>query len=132
MNSKLNCLLIISVIQYLTDIQMYPCTNMNGHILLFIHHVINIYIYFGAFLFNPFNHLIIISLTVIHWITNDNKCILTERLNEVCYPEYTEYKGFNDFSRMIGLQDAYPDISYYYILLMVIYDIYRLYYSKKI
>ena len=128
MKPTIHSFLLLTTIQYFTDIQMYPCTNINGHILLYFHHVINIYIYFGAFLFNPFYHLIIISLTVIHWITNDNKCILTEWINEICYPEYTEYKGFNDFSRIIGLQDEYPNISYYYMLSMIIYDIYLLYY----
>ena len=63
-------------------------------------------------------------LIVIHWITNDNKCKLPEWMNEICYPEYTEYKGFNDFSRMIGLQDKYPNISYYYIFIMIIYDLF--------
>ena len=132
MKDNLCNLLVLTTIQYLTDILMNPCSNIKGHVLLYFHHIIDIYIYFGSFLFDPLHHLIVISLTVLHWITNDNKCILTEWLNEVCYPEYTEYKGFNDFSRMIGLQDEYPNISYYYILSIAIYDIYLLYNSKKI
>ena len=124
MKKNIQYLLFISTIQYLIDIQMYPCNNIKGNILLYIHHIINVYIYFGAFLFNPFYHLISLILIVIHWITNDNKCKLTEWKNEICYPEYTEYKGFNDFSRMIGLQDKYPNISYYYIFIMIIYDLF--------
>lgn len=124
MKKNIQYLLFISTIQYLIDIQMYPCNNIKGNILLYIHHIINVYIYFGAFLFNPFYHLISLILIVIHWITNDNKCKLTEWMNEICYPEYTEYKGFNDLSRMIGLQDKYPNISYYYIFIMIIYDLF--------
>ena len=117
MNQSLKILLFLTTIQYLIDIQMYPCDKVNGHILLYTHHLVDIYIYLGGFLFNPLYHLIIISITMIHWITNDNKCKLTEWLNEICYPEYTEYKGFNDFSRMLGLQDKYPNRSKFFELL---------------
>ena len=126
MIQSLKILIILSTIQYIIDIQIYPCDKFNGNLLLYFHHVVDIYIYFGGFLFNPLYHLIVIIITMIHWITNDNKCRLTEWVNKVCYPEYTEYKGFNDFSRMIGLQDKYPNISYYYLFLIIIYDLYKI------
>ena len=113
MNQSFKIFIFVSTIQYIIDIQIYPCNKLNGHLLLYIHHLVDIYIFHGCFLFNPLYHLIVIVMTIIHWITNNSQCILTEWVNKVCYPEYIEYKGFNDFSRMLGLQDKYPDINYY-------------------
>lgn len=119
-------LIFLTTLQYLIDIQMYPCNGIKGNLILYFHHLVDIYIYFGGFLFNPFNHLIVVIITLLHWVTNDDKCILTEWANSVCYPEYNEYKGFNDFSRMLGIQQKYPSISYYYLGFVILYDLYNL------
>ena len=126
MNQSFKIFIFVSTIQYIIDIQIYPCNKLNGHLLLYIHHLVDIYLKFGGFLFNPLYHLISIILTIIHLITNNNQCFLTEWVNKVCYPEYIEYKGFNDFSRMLGLQDKYPDINYYYLFILIIYDLFKL------
>ena len=128
-NSKL--FIFLTILQYLIDIQMYPCNVIKGNLILYFHHLVNIYIYFGGFLFNPFYHLIIIIITLLHWLSNDNKCFLTEWSNKICYPEYTEYKSFNDFSQMLGIQQKYPNISYYYLCFVILYDIIMIHkYSK--
>jgi len=124
MNQSFMILFILSLIQYRMDIHMHPCNHIWGNVILYIHHIFGIYIYFGGFLLNPLYHFIIILLTMMHWISNDNKCFLTEIVNDICYPEYSEYKQFNDFSKMLGLQDNYPNISYYYLLMIMIYDYY--------
>ena len=121
--NKYEILIFLTTIQYIIDIQMYPCEKLKGKILLYLHHLIDIYIYFGGFLFNPFIHLITVIVTLIHWILNDNKCAFTQLTNTICYPEYSGYKGFNDFSRMSGLQDKYPNISYYYLGGVILYDL---------
>ena len=123
MNKSYRILFFLTTIQYLIDIQMYPCNSIKGNILLYFHHLVDIYIYFGGFLFNPIYHLIIVVTTLLHWSTNDNKCRLTEWVNSICYPEYTEYKSFNDISMMTGLQQRYPKISYYYLFAVIIYDL---------
>lgn len=122
---KLNMKLFIflTTLQYLIDIQMYPCNSLKGNLILYLHHLVDIYIYFGGFLFNPFYHLIVVIITLLHWLSNNDKCILTEWVNSICYPEYTEYKGFNDFSRMLGIQQRYPSISYYYLGFVILYDL---------
>ena len=70
-------------VQYIIDINMYPCDNLKGKLLLYLHHLIDIYVYFGGFLFNPVIHLIVVVITAVHWITNDDKCIFTELTNKV-------------------------------------------------
>jgi hypothetical protein len=126
MEINMKILIFLTTLQYLIDIQMYPCNNIKGNLILYIHHLVDIYIYFGGFLFNPLYHLIVVIITLLHWITNGDKCFLTEWSNSICYPEYTEYKGFNDFSRMLGIQDKYPTISYYYLGFIILYDLYKI------
>lgn len=128
---------IVATIQFLIDINEFPCKvgpNDNlfyGLSLLYIHHVLDIYIYFGGYFTNPLYHLITIVILLIHWITNDDKCFLTQWVNAVCYPEYSlipnNYKRFNDFSNMLGIQDKYPNIHYYYVIFMICYDLLRIY-----
>tara|TARA_B100000287_G_scaffold384337_1_gene390735 strand:- start:301 stop:732 length:432 start_codon:yes stop_codon:yes gene_type:complete len=126
-------IVILATIQFLIDINEYPCKvglddNLYyGLSLLYIHHVLDIYIYFGGYFTNPLYHLITIVILLIHWITNDDKCFLTQWVNAVCYPEYSlipnNYKRFNDFSNMLGIQDKYPNIHYYYVIFMICYDL---------
>lgn len=118
-------LLFISFIQFMIDISMFPC-SIYGLPLLYFHHVVNIYIYIGGILFNPLYHLLFLLFTILHWITNDNKCFLTEYTNSICYPEVEEYKQFNDFIKMIGYQDKYPKISYYVLSILIGYDLVKI------
>jgi len=122
----LKILIFLTTLQYFIDIQMYPCDSLKGNLILYFHHLVDIYIYFGGFLLDPFTHLIVVIITLLHWVTNDDKCFLTEWVNSICYPEYTEYKGFNDFSRMLDIQQRYPSISYYYLGFVILYDLYKI------
>lgn len=122
-NKNIVLFIFIATVQYLVDINMYPCDKICGHIMIYIHHILDIYIYIGGFLFNPVYHLICIIFVIIHWLTNDNKCIFTQIVNKKCYPNYIEYKPFNDFSIMLGIQQRFENINYYYLLLMIIYDL---------
>ena len=130
--NKYQLFIFLTTVQYIIDIHMFPCDNLKSKVLLYLHHLIDIYVYFGGFLFDPVIHLIVVIITLLHWITNDNKCIFTELTNKECYPDYQGYKGFNDFSRMLGLQDNYPNISYYYIIFVIIYDLKKIWSTVKL
>ena len=120
-------LLLVSLVQFVVDISMFPCSNYGlGIPLLYFHNVVNIYIYIGGILFNPLYHLLLLLFTIFHWITNDNQCFLTEYTNSICYPEEKEYKQFNDFIKMLGYQDKYPQISYYVLGLLIGYDLLKM------
>lgn len=83
------------------------------------------YILIGGFLFNPLYHLIFIVLTMIHWATNNNKCFLTEIVNDMC--GWPEDKNFYDFIEMSGINKLVPNTDWYVILSLAIYDIYKIY-----
>ena len=59
------------------------CMTNSGEFLLLFHHFFAIYLYLGSFFFDPFIHLIVATLTIIHWYTY-GKCILTEYTNIYC------------------------------------------------
>ena len=119
-------LIFLATIQFLIDLNEFPCSSLYGLSLLYTHHILDIYIYFGGYFLNPLYHLITINALLIHWVSNDDKCFLTQWVNSVCYPEYIEYKRFNDFSNMLGIQDYYPNVHYYYVVFMIWYDLMRI------
>ena len=123
--NNLILLFLLSFIQFMIDISMFPC-SIYGLPLLYFHHIVNIYIYIGGILFNPLYHILFLLFTILHWITNDNKCFLTEYTNSICYPEVKGYKQFNDFIKMIGYQDKYPKISYYVLSILIGYDLVKI------
>ena len=95
---------------------------------LIVHTIHKLLVYFTIFGFllprkYLICHLLVFPIILFHWILNDNKCAFTQLTNTICYPEYSGYKGFNDFSRMLGLQDKYPNISYYYLGGVILYDL---------
>lgn len=48
----------------------------------FLHYIISIYIVFGGIIFNHcqgiYYHILFNSIVILHWLTNNNKCFLTE------------------------------------------------------
>jgi len=41
-------------------------------------------------------------IVIVHWVTNDNKCILTQIHNKLC--DRNENKEFNDLFNIVGLK----------------------------
>lgn len=93
------------------------CIYKNGYKILpaiLLHRLITIFMYFG-WLFNNkiilFVYILLLSTIIIHWITNDWKCLITEYENYICdYPLNRKYDMFGDkvlknsqFSHMIIL-----------------------------
>lgn len=115
---------IFLLIQYLWDRSTSTCLTLKGEILLIIHHIICVYIYLGCFLFNPKYHLILIIIVLVHWFTNNNFCELTILTNKYC--GYNKEKKFEDLSYKLNLTRINKNIHYYYLIGLIIYDIYYL------
>ena len=120
-------LLLFTIIQYTWDRSTSYCNTNTGEILLFIHHLMFVYIYLGGFLFNPLYHLIFVSSVLIHWITNDNKCYLTQITNRYC--GYDEDKRFEDVIQKLKIYKIHKDIHWYLLIGIIIYDIIKIYKS---
>lgn len=55
---------------------------MNKFERTYLHYIISIYIVFGGFIFNDCYqlklHILFNCIVILHWLTNNNKCFLTE------------------------------------------------------
>lgn len=113
--------------QYLWDRLTSYCSSMEGEVLLFIHHIVSVYIYLGVFMFNPLYHLLFICIVLIHWITNNNKCQLTTITNKYC-GNPKNYK-FQDLVKKLNMNNIHKNIHYFILFCIIILDIIRIYYK---
>ena len=101
-------LVIASIISYLIDTNK-ECADKShklyANAVLFFHHFINIFANFG-WLSNNKAILIFYLLTpiivLIHWTTNNNKCMLTQLHNKLC--NRNDSKEFNDLFNIVGMK----------------------------
>ena len=90
MNIKL--FIIIYLIQISFAIQDYnnTCQNKNLYkfIILIIHHILDVYLFFGLFINQTYYekniHFIILINIILHWFSNNYHCKLTIYLNKLC------------------------------------------------
>ena len=91
--------------------------NILFHILSLIHHIYNVFLQFG-WLSNDFMilHIYLATniLTILHWITNNDICILTKSVNNMC--GFSKDKYFRDIWHFTGVKKFK-----YYILSRYIY-----------
>jgi len=111
---------ILAICQYIMDRSTSSCNTAPGEILLLFHHFFAIYLYFGSFFFDPFLHLIIATLTIIHWYTY-KKCILTEYTNIYCGVDIN--RSFHDYIRMSKIYKIFPNIHWILLFTLIIYDL---------
>ena len=104
--------IILGCISYTLDLSTAPkdyyskCANDSVvHIELLLHHILNMFSQFG-WLSNSRVVLILYTLAPIivlgHWGTNNNKCYLTQRINEKC--GLPENVMFRDWWSLLGLK----------------------------
>lgn len=120
---------LIGCLSYLLD--KNNCGKAN--LILFTHHIINIFINFGWLSNNKILlYIYVLSpiTTIIHWKLNNNKCILTELHNKACNNNIE----FNDLFNMLGLK-LYPFWNNYghtlYLTFCIIYVLIKLIYKIK-
>jgi hypothetical protein len=111
---------VLTVCQYIMDRSTSICYSNSGEILLFIHHIFAIYLYLGAFFFDPFIHLIVVVSVLFHWYTYE-KCILTEYTNIYCGVDID--RPFNDYIRMLKIYKFIPKIHWILLFVLIFYDL---------
>ena len=99
--------------------------------IIFIHHLIASVAIFGC-LFSSKIILILFCITsfliIFHWITNSNKCFLTQKINKLC--DFSNYQYFPDFFYIIGLKkyDFWNKWGYFVFYISVFFiGIYKLF-----
>jgi len=121
-----NYILLLGLISYIYDISIDNyyniCkNNLYIHFLLLIHHIISVYIHFGWININLSNkklYLLLLLLTIIHWKTNNNKCIFTQYINNKCNVDVNY--PFRNIIYFIGLKNN-KFLYYIYLFCIFIY-----------
>lgn len=127
-NKNIIILLVFFFIQYSYDRVTSKCETNIGDILLFIHHLISAYVYLG-FLFDPLYHLIFITIIIIHWLTNNNRCFISPLTNKYCgNPD--DYR-FRDILYFTNISTLFPNVLYLILFIYIIYDCYIIYKKYK-
>lgn len=115
----------ICLSQYLIDrTTKTSCQTIQGEVLLFIHHIVSVYIYAGSLFFDPMKHLLFCLMIVIHWLTykKGTGCILTVYTNKYCGIDI--HTPFNDYFRMVGFTLPNGFHNWLMLLMIISYDLF--------
>lgn len=106
------------------------CNNINliTISIFLLHHVIDVYGFFGIFVnetvFEYKFHLFMILVVLTHWYTNNYKCEVTRKLNELCERDPNEWE-YNLVGKIVDHTGIYY-LHTYLLLGLIIYDIYKI------
>lgn len=96
-------------------------TDISVHSHLLLHHIFNIYTQFGWLSNNKtilFLYLLIPIGVLIHWRTNNNKCLYTQFINNIC--NIPENKLFRDIWYLLGFKKLknYDELHEKYLIIV--------------
>jgi hypothetical protein len=122
-------LCVLFVIQYSLDVFQNECiSRLKGKKLLglsnlAIHHIISIFANFGWLYNNKkilISNLILILSILLGWMTNDNKCFISDEFNKLC--GYEHYELFHDLFYYFDIKILHPPY-YIFLLFILLYKI---------
>lgn len=98
--------------------------------LLYIaHHAFDVFL-FWSFLFLTTKleftvHLTLLIVTVIHWFTYDNKCIITVLMNREC--GYPEYQWLDSLKNKLGLRGVNEYFHFIWMAALAVQDVFKIF-----
>ena len=116
---ELSLIVLFGVLFFMIDINTFDYSDKSVYPLLLTHHIINVFSQFGflcndkylliAYIFAP---IIVIG----HWLTNNNKCVLTEMVNDKCGID--SGTNFRDMWFLMGIKKLkyYDQLHYSYLI----------------
>ena len=130
--SFLYFLLIISFLFFMIDVSTLKCKiycNPGFYLFLYLHHLLAAFLYFGwlsknksILIFYDF----LIFLIILHWFTNDQKCICTQIVNYYC--GIADDEGFHDIFYFTGIKQNqwFNNFIYSYLIIAFIYSAFKI------
>jgi hypothetical protein len=96
--------------------------------LYIFHHLFDVFL-FWSFLFLTTQldfglHLLILLGVVVHWLTYDNKCIITVLMNHEC--GYPEDQWLDSLKNMLGIRNINEYFHFIWMALLAFQDIYKI------
>ena len=127
--------LMVYLIQVLTTYPTFDATCMSTktsklepYILYFVHHLLDVYLFWSPlFLFTKVDaalHILAILVVAVHWITYNNRCVLTVVMNRSC--AYNEGDWLDSLKNRLGLRAFNEYFHFIWLALAFLYDAYIL------
>jgi hypothetical protein len=132
---EITIIIIVGIVFYLLDIytaskgHYSKCTDLKNQTVLLCHHIANVFLQFGWLCNTKFMLLLYIMtpvLVVLHWKTNNNRCLFTEYINHSC--ELSDDTRLRDLWYFVGLKNYkyYNRIQNIYLLIVFVIGIYKI------
>jgi hypothetical protein len=125
---KTQLFILFYVIQLLVALPYFTtCKNINfiTVTIFLLHHMIDVYGYFGIFINETINetkfHVLMILVILLHWYFNNYQCEITKKLNQLCDRDHNEWE-YN----IVGIISKHTGIYYlhsYLLIGILIYDL---------
>ena len=108
---------------------------INKSLRIFIHYIIFFFILFGGIISNNYNiikfHIIFNIIVILHWLTNNNKCFLSEYDHKGGSFVIIVFKKFGIYINENN-ETVINAITYSGVILPLLYSLYKLNKMKKI
>jgi hypothetical protein len=128
-------LFILSFVSYIYDVETNQCfsnskQSIGVNLFLYFHHVVALFLYIGWISSSKIIlefYVFTIFLIVLHWFTNDQKCILTQIVNYYC--GFPDGEAFHDIFYFLGMKqkDGFNSFIYSYLGIVFVITIYKIY-----
>jgi hypothetical protein len=131
LKNKIYIFLLIGLLSFLIDKYLYPSKKeeyISINLMHMIHHFLSNYLFFGSLIFGYYKyHLLIVAITVLHWLLNDDKCIISVIYNKNCgFEEDTRHRDIAyHIQKLININ------IFVMLSIIVLYDVYMIYKNTK-
>ncbi len=102
---------------------------------LYLHHLLAIFLYIGWL--SSSNtiltlYIFTVLIIILHWFTNNQKCVLTQVINYFC--SYDDSEGFHDIFYFVGLKNQkwFDLFLYGYLIIAILISGYKIYSSSSL
>lgn len=127
LKNKIYFFLFIVVLSFFIDKYLYLCEkneSISINLLHIIHHFLSNYLFFGSLIFGYYKyHLFVVTVVILHWLLNDDKCFITVIYNKSCnFDTDTRHRDLAyHIQKLVNLN------MYTMLFLIVVYDIYMIF-----
>jgi hypothetical protein len=126
---------LFSLLSFTLDISTNECfknyrrTTAGLYVFLFFHHFLAAFLYIGWISNSKFIlifYCLFVIVIVLHWITNEQKCILTQIINYYC--KFPDEEVFHDIFYFIGMkkQTWFNTFIYAYIFVSFLISLFKI------
>lgn len=111
------------------DFSSTPISSFGMLEFLYLHHLLAVILYFGwlspSRVFLGF-YILLVIIIIFHWMTNHQKCILTQIINRYC--DYDDNERFHDLFYILNLKSKswFDTFMYVFLFFTFVLSLYKI------